>query len=161
MGLLDYLHVGFYHLIGYSRGSIIATRLMVKDKRVARVVLGGMGADFTNPQWPRRVLFYRALNGDTLPPSLEGFVKFVKQAGLDTRVLALLQKYQPSTSVEELAKCKNRVLVISGDEDKENGDGKELAKLLPNSIFKEVPGVHNTTAQTVAFSDAVIAFLNK
>ncbi|MDH7460822.1 alpha/beta hydrolase [Chitinophagaceae bacterium 26-R-25] len=161
MGLLDYLHINLYHLIGYSRGSIISTRLMVKDKRVDKVVLGGMGADFTNPQWPRRVLFYRTLNGDTLPPSLEGFMKFTKQTGLNTKVLALIQKYQPSTSEEELAKCKNKVMVICGDEDKDNGDGKALAKLIPNATFVEVPGVHNTTMQTKAFSDAVTSFLEK
>jgi pimeloyl-ACP methyl ester carboxylesterase len=161
MGLVDHLHLHLYHLIGYSRGSIIASRLMVKDNRVGKVVLGGMGADFTNPQWPRRVLFYRTLNGDTLPPSLEGFVKFAKQAGLDTKVLALIQKYQPSTSEEELARCKNKVLVICGDEDKDNGDGKELAKLIHGATFVEVPGMHNTTMQTKAFSEAVISFLEK
>jgi len=161
MALLDYLHVHLYHLIGYSRGSIISTRLMVKDDRVDKVILGGMGADFTNPQWPRRVLIYRTLNGDTLPPSLEGFVKFARQAGLDTKVLALMQKYQPSTSVEELARCKNKVMVICGDDDKDNGDGKELAKLIPGATFIEVPGMHNTTMQTKAFSNAVTSFLEK
>lgn len=161
IGLLDHLHIDLYHLIGYSRGSIIATRLMVKDKRVDKVVLGGMGADFTNPQWPRRVLFYRTLNGDTLPPSLQDFMQFAKSAGLNTKVLALIQKYQPFTSEEELAKCKNRVMVICGDEDKDNGDGRQLANLIPGATFVEVPGVHNTTMQTKAFSDAVIAFLNK
>ncbi|HXL57158.1 MAG TPA: alpha/beta fold hydrolase, partial [Chitinophagaceae bacterium] len=54
MGLVNMLHLNNYNVIGYSRGSIITARLLVLDKSISKAVMGGMGADFTNPEWPRR-----------------------------------------------------------------------------------------------------------
>jgi hypothetical protein len=61
------------------------------DSRIKKAVLGGMGADFTDPEWPRRKMFYRALMGESVP-ELEGAVKRVKENGLDQLALAYLQK---------------------------------------------------------------------
>src|SRR5688572_31340130 len=71
MGLMTSLGLNKFHVVGYSRGSIITSRLLVKDPRITKAVLGGMGADFTNPAWPRRQMFYRALMGEPVP-ELEG-----------------------------------------------------------------------------------------
>ncbi|HXL54934.1 MAG TPA: alpha/beta fold hydrolase, partial [Chitinophagaceae bacterium] len=120
MGLVNMLHLNNYNLIGYSRGSIITARLLVLDKSISKAVMGGMGADFTNPEWPRRQMFYRALIGDTVK-ELEGVIKYVKKAGLDQLALAYLQKEQPSTSKEALNKVKQPVLIICGDKDTDNG----------------------------------------
>jgi hypothetical protein len=64
---LKFLGVKKYSFVGYSRGSIIGARLLVLDKHVKKAVLGGMGADFTNPEWPRRIAYYEALTYDTIP----------------------------------------------------------------------------------------------
>ncbi len=120
MGLANMLHLNNYNVIGYSRGSIITARLLVLDKCISKAVMGGMGADFTNPEWPRRQMFYRALMGDTVK-ELEGMVKHVKEAGLDQLALAYLQKEQASTSKEALNKVKQPVLIICGDKDTDNG----------------------------------------
>src|SRR3954470_17098619 len=101
MQLAGLLKLQSYNIVGYSRGSIITARLLVLDKRVNKAVLGGMGTDFTNPEWPRRKLFYRALSGDTVA-ELAPMVNYVKQSGLDQQALALLQKEQPSTPRETL-----------------------------------------------------------
>jgi pimeloyl-ACP methyl ester carboxylesterase len=146
--------------VGYSRGSIITARLLVLDKRVKNAVLGGMGADFTNPEWPRRKMFYRALIGDPVP-ELKGVVDYVQQQHLDRLALAYLQKSQPSTSKEDLSKVQQPVLVVSGDKDADNGSAGELAKLLPNSSVATTPGDHNHAASTPEFSKEVINFLKK
>jgi len=160
MKLVSFLKINKYSVVGYSRGSIITARLLVLDKRIQNAVLGGMGADFTNPQWPRRIMFYHALMGDSVP-ELQGAVDYVKQQGFDQLALAYLQKEQPSTSKEELSKITQPVLVISGDEDSDNGSSKALAKLLPNSSLATTPGDHNHAAATVEFSKEVIGFLKK
>jgi len=160
IGLMDFLKIHKYSVVGYSRGSIITARLLVLDKRIQAAVMGGMGADFTNPQWPRRMMFYRALMGDSIP-ELNGVVNYVKQQGLDQLALAYLQKEQPSTSKEELHKIAQPVLVISGDQDADNGSAKELAKLLPNSTLATSPGDHNHAASTPEFSKAVNSFLKR
>ncbi len=158
MGVMDFLKIKQYSAIGYSRGSIITARLLVLDNRVKNAVLGGMGADFTNPEWPRRKMFYRALIGDSIP-ELQSAVDYVKSQGLDRIALAYLQKAQPSTSKEALGKIKKPVLVITGDKDSDNGSAGELAKLLPNSSTATTPGDHNHASATIEFSKAVLDFL--
>lgn len=158
MGLLTMLQIESYAVVGYSRGSIIAARLLVLDKRVTKAVLGGMGDDFTNPEWPRRIMFYRALMGEDVP-ELAGMVKYVQDSKLDQRALAYLQKEQPSTSKDALAKITVPVLVICGDKDSDNGSAGKLADLIPGAKHEEVPGTHNDTARTQAFADAVLRFL--
>ncbi len=160
MLLMKYLGINKYDVIGYSRGSIITARLLVWDKRIRRAVLGGMGTDFTNPNWPRRIMFYQALTYDTVA-ALHSMVQNVQQSGLDQKALALLQKYQPSTSKEALARIKNRVLVIHGDSDIDNGNAQELASIFPNGEIAVTPGDHNHAAATPEFAVVVMGFLKK
>lgn len=160
MLLIDLLKINQYSVVGYSRGSIITARLLVFDKRIQDAVLGGMGTDFTNPQWPRRIMFYHALRGDSVP-ELKGMVENVQKQKLDQVALAYLQRSQPSTSKKELSKISLPVLVISGIEDADNGSATELAKLLPNSTIATVPGDHNHASGTEKFSKEVIHFFQK
>lgn len=160
MGLATSLHLKHYNVLGYSRGSIITARLLVLDKRVYKAVMGGMGADFTNPAWPRRIMFYRALSGDSVK-ELEAVVKHVHDAGLDQQALALQQKYQPSTPKEALAKVKQPVLVICGSEDSDNGSATELVKLFPHAQYVQVPGDHGGAQKTKEFADAVLKFFKE
>ncbi|MFT3681060.1 MAG: alpha/beta hydrolase [Ferruginibacter sp.] len=160
IGLLKFLKVKDYDALGYSRGSIILARVLVKDSNCKRAVIGGMGADFTNPQWPRRIGFYNALMNDTIK-GYEGFRKYIAGKGLDPLVLACQQKEQPSTSKEELAALTQRVLIICGNEDSDNGKGSDLQQLIPNSTYVEVPGNHNNTAYSAAFAKEVLHFFKQ
>ena len=160
MGIATQIGLKKYSVLGYSRGAIIASRVLVLDKRVSKTVIGGMGADFMNPGWPRRIMFYKALSGESVP-ELEGMVKSVKDRGLDQQAQAYLQKSQPSTSKEEFEKAKRPVLVICGDKDEDNGSSKELAAVIPNSDYKRVPGDHGGASRTKEFSNEVITFLRK
>ena len=160
MLLLKHLNIKKYYAVGYSRGSIITARLLVLDKNLQRAVMGGMGADFTNPDWPRRIMFYHALAADTVA-ELHSMVQYVQKSGLDQQALALLQKYQPSTSKEVLQKIKTPVLVIHGTEDVDNGSADELASLFPNAEKAVCPGDHNHAASTPQFASAVLNFLKE
>jgi pimeloyl-ACP methyl ester carboxylesterase len=157
MGIITSLGIKSYHVLGYSRGSIITARLLVLDKRIDKAVLGGMGAAFTNPNWPRRIQFYQALIGEDVP-ELKSMVEYVQKSGLDQLALAYQQKEQPSTSVKSLSKIKKQVLIICGDQDRDNGLGVDLAKLIPKAKYLEVAGNHNNASNTKAFSDSVISF---
>jgi len=160
IGLMKYLGINRYDAIGYSRGSIILASLLVLDKHCEHAVIGGMGADFTNPLWPRRIGFYNALMNDTIK-GYEEFRKYIAGKGLNPLVLACQQKEQPSTSEEELAKLKQPVLIICGREDTDNGKGSDLQLLIPNSTFAEVPGTHNTAWNTPEFAEKAVAFLRQ
>jgi pimeloyl-ACP methyl ester carboxylesterase len=160
IGLMNFLGIKRYALVGYSRGSIIGARLLVMDKHVRTAVLGGMGADFTNPNWPRRIAFYEALMYDTIP-GFEGVRKRIADNGLDKLALAYQQKGQPSTSKEELGKVKKRVMVVCGDKDQDNGNGADLAKLIPSAIYVTVPGNHGSAWHSSEFTAEIMGFLLK
>lgn len=158
MAIATELKLGKYNVVGYSRGSIITARLLVQDKRIAKAVLGGMGTDFTNPEWPRRKMFYRALSGDSVP-ELQQMVNYVKSTPtLDQTALAYLQKEQPSTPIATLQKVTIPILVICGDKDEDNGSGKALAQVFSNAQFVQVPGDHGAAMNTQEFSNAVLSF---
>ncbi|MGH2643642.1 MAG: alpha/beta fold hydrolase, partial [Chitinophagaceae bacterium] len=160
MGLMTFLHIKRYSVVGYSRGSIITARLLLLDKRIEDAVIGGMGTQFTNPEWPRRLMFYHALIADTVL-ELKNLVKYIQQQHLDQLALAYLQKYQPSATVAELHSIKQPVLVIRGDDDHYNVSAPDLAKILPHSTYETTPSDHDQAYTTTEFSKDVINFFKK
>jgi len=156
--LVDTLGAPRFSVVGYSRGAIIAARVLVLDRRVDRAILGGMGLDFTNPEWPRRKAFYEALSGKDVP-DLKAMVQSVQDRGLDQTALALSQKQQPSTSLAELKAVAVPVLVIAGDRDADNGSADDLARAIPGATKATVPGDHGGTPRTQPFADRVTQFL--
>jgi len=161
MGLMTYLGFKQYDVVGYSRGSIITSRLLVLDERLHKAIMGGMGDGYTDPDWPRRVHAYEALMGDTTHHDVDDMVKYIHSQHFDELALALQQKYQPSTSPAELAAVKIPVLIIRGTGDKENGSETGLNRLIPRSGLVYVPGNHNTAIRTPEFGDAVLKFLKE
>jgi pimeloyl-ACP methyl ester carboxylesterase len=160
MGLISFLGIPQYMVVGYSRGSIITARLLVLDKRITRAVMGGIGLDFSNPEWPRRIMFYKALRGDSIP-ELAPMVKRIQSEGLDQQALAMQQKEQPSTSIKELNAISVPVLVICGLQDSDNGSAADLAKAMPSAALENVPGDHGSASRTTEFSIHVISFLGQ
>lgn len=158
MLLMSFLKIKKYNAIGYSRGSVVLAELLTKDKRIKKAVLGGMGLDFTNPNWDRRIMFMDAFAG-AINEETKGAVDYAKSIQADLRSLHLQQKYQPATSKILLSKIKKEVLVICGDEDTDNGDPLKLKNVFPNGVIKIVPGDHNGTYKTKEFSKAILSFL--
>ena len=159
MGVVGELGLPAYTAVGYSRGSIITARLMVLDHRLQQAVMGGMGTDFTNPDWPRRVMFYKALSGIEVAPEMEPVLANIAKMGLDKGLLACMQKEQPSTPVDSLKRVGIKVLVACGDKDSDNGKAADLYKLFKQGSFVTVPGDHGAAVQTKEFSEAVLRWL--
>ena len=160
VSLASSLGIKSYSVVGYSRGSIIAASLLAIDKRVNKAVLGGMGTDFTNPEWTRRKMFYHVLNGDTTVAELEPLIKRIQSdTSLDRTALALQQKEQPSTPKKVLRAVNQPVMVICGSEDSDNGNAKALALLFKKGKYAEVPGDHGFAMSTKEFGENVIRFL--
>ena len=157
--LMNHLDVDRYKAIGYSRGSIVLAKLLTEDDSIEKAVLGGMGIDFTNADWDRRIMFAKAFDGD-INEITKGAVDYAKSIKADLRSLHLQQKFQPVTSVSELNKIEINVLVICGDEDNDNGNAEELSKIFKSGSLKRVPGDHNGTYKTEGFSLSVLQFLD-
>lgn len=160
-GLTSYLKLKKLIVVGYSRGSIITAKWLTLDKRIKKSVLGGMGLDFTNPDWDRRILFANAFaEGAELTEETKGAVVYAKSVQADLKALHYLQKYQPVTSFFALGKIRSKVFIIAGDEDLENGNPEALHKAIPKSKFEIVEGSHNEAYKSASFSKAIISFLN-
>lgn len=158
MALATHLGLKKYLAVGYSRGSIVLAKLLTQDKRIKKAVIGGMGIDFTNPQWDRRIMFAEAFDGNVTAET-EGAVNYAKSINADLKSLYLQQKHQPVTSLKELKTIKVKVLVIAGDLDTDNGDPGALQKEIPNSELKIIKGDHNGAYKTAQFSKAICSFL--
>lgn len=159
MGLMTSLNVTKYNIVGYSRGSIIASRLLMLDTRVNKTVMGGMGDGFVDPNWPRRIHAYRTLMGDKRYHEFDDMIKYIHSQNFDVAALAMQQKHQPSTSRAEFSQVTKPVLIIRGSEDKEDGSEIGLQRLIPNARVSYVPGDHNSASKTNQFSAAVFFFL--
>ncbi len=160
VALADHLRLKKYIAIGYSRGSIVLAKLLTQETRISKAVIGGMGFDFTNLNWDRRIAFADAFSGRAeLTPMTEGAVNYAKSINADLKVLGLLQDYQPVTSPEELRSIQVETLIICGDEDLDNGSPQELQSYLLNSQLVIVKGDHNNTYKQANFSEAVLRFL--
>ena len=157
--LMDHLKIKRYKAIGYSRGSIVLAKLLTMDKRIKKAVLGGMGVDFTNPDWDRRTMFAKAFAGETNEIT-QGAVDYARSIHADLLSLHLQQKHQPVTSLRELGAIRKRILIITGDQDTDNGDPEKLQRALPRAEFQIVEGDHNGTYKTKGFSKAIIDFLD-
>jgi len=162
VALIDHLELKSYMAIGYSRGSIVLAKLLTQDRRISKAVLGGMGLDFTDPNWNRRLMFADAFAGIApLNETTKGAVNYAKSINANLEILSHLQTHQPVTSIEELQKIDTSILVIAGDEDTDNGSPKELANHLSNSQLIIVPGDHNNTHKTSAFANEVLDYLKE
>ena len=160
MALADYLQLTTYMAVGYSRGSIILAKLLTEEDRISKAVFGGMGIDFTNPNWDRRIAFADAFSGRSEPNEMtKGAIDYANSIHADIRALGFLQDYQPITSLTELANIKIETLVIYGDQDKDNGNPEDLGKQLPNSKLAIVKGDHNNTYKQENFAEEIMRFL--
>ena len=156
--LMNHLKVEKYKAVGYSRGSIVLAKLLTEDDRIEKAVLGGMGIDFTNPEWDRKIMFANAFKGE-MNQLTKGAVDYAKSINADFRSLYLQQKYQPVTSVKELNELVIEILVISGTDDLDNGSAEDLKNSFVKGKLEKVPGDHNGTYKTEAFSNSIIRFL--
>lgn len=158
--LADHLALETFAVVGYSRGSIVLAKWLTQEPRIHRAVIGGMGFDFTKPEWERRLLFAAAFGGKAeLTDDTRGAVEYATSIGADLRSLHLQQKHQPVTSPDALRQVSIPIMVLVGDKDKDNGNPGNLERLFPNGKLNIVPGDHNTTYRSVVFGAAAMAFI--
>ena len=160
MALANHLKLENYMALGYSRGSIVLAKVLTLDNRIHKAIIGGMGADFTDPNWDRRIAFADAFSGRAEPTELtRGAVTYAKSIDANLKILGFLQDYQPVSSATELGAIRIPILIVCGDEDLDNGSPEALQKMIPQSRLTLVKGDHNNTYKQTNFAAAVLAFL--
>ena len=162
-GLIAHLGLADHDLGGYSLGARTAVRMVVEGARPRRLVIAGMGLKGLLDTGRRSDHFRHVLTG--MGRHEQGSPEWLAEAFLKTTggdpeaLLPLLGSFVDS-SEEELRAIAIPTLVLSGAEDQDNGPANELANLLPDGRFVEVPGNHMSAVTKPDLGRAIADFLS-
>ena len=162
LALIAHLGLTDYDLGGYSLGGRTAVRMVVMGARPRRLIVAGMGLKGLLSTGGRSAHFKKILTG--LGTHERGSPEWLAEAFLKTTggdpqaLLPLLGSFVDSTEAE-LRAIEMPTLVVSGDEDQDNGPAAELADLLPDARFVEVPGGHMSAVTKPELGREIAAFL--
>jgi pimeloyl-ACP methyl ester carboxylesterase len=160
--LIAHLGLTDYDLGGYSLGARTSARMAIMGARPRRLVIAGMGLRGMLETGRRSAHFRKVLTGMGTHErgSNEWMAEaFLKTTGADPKaLLPLLGSFVDSTETELLG-IDVPTLVLSGSEDQDNGPAEELAELLPDARFVEVPGNHMNSVTRPEMGRAIADFL--
>ena len=163
--LLANLGLGEFDLGGFSLGARVTIEAVLGGLRPRRAILSGTGLDvLTN--WKRRCRFFMeaidrfdsARRGD--PHWLA--IQFMRTMKTDREAMKQLlgtmeDHEEPSAVVESFVMP---TLVVCGIEDQENGSAEELANMLPDACYEEIPGTHMSSITKPDLGEAIARFLS-
>jgi pimeloyl-ACP methyl ester carboxylesterase len=160
--LIAHLGLADYDLGGYSLGARTSARMAILGARPRRLVIAGMGLRGMLETGRRSAHFRKVLTGMGTHErgSNEWMAEaFLKTTGGDPRaLLPLLGSFVDSTEAE-LVGIAMPILIVSGIEDQDNGPAEDLARLLPDARFVEVPGNHMNAVTKPELGGAIADFL--
>jgi hypothetical protein len=84
---------------------------------------------------------------------------FLKTSGGDPEALLRILDTFVDTPIEAIRAIPQRTLVLSGDEDDDNGSGEELADALPDGTFRTAPGNHMSVVTRPELGAIIADFL--
>lgn len=160
--LLRQLNLTDYDLVGYSLGARTAVRMLARGARPRKVVLGGMGDSGIMDVAARRDYFADAIKNGAAGqnPKAGAYIQAaLAERGLKADAMLHVLAQQVNTTEAELAAIDIPVLVVSGEDDADNGSAEKLAALMSNAISKRVPGNHLTAVVAPELGRAIASFL--
>jgi pimeloyl-ACP methyl ester carboxylesterase len=160
--LIALLELGEFDLGGFSLGARTTVEAVGEGMRPRRAVLGGAGLEGLR-NWKRRKTFFveaiamfdTVKRGD--PHWLS--IQFMKSQGVDRVAAAQLLESFEDAFMKWLEAFTMPTLVVCGSEDDDNGSAEELANVLPNAIFEEIPGTHMSSVTKPELGEANAAFI--
>jgi pimeloyl-ACP methyl ester carboxylesterase len=160
--LIGHLGLADYDLGGYSLGARTSARMVIHGATPRRLAICGMGLRGMLETGRRSAHFRKVLTGmgSHVRGSDEWLAEaFLKTTGGDPKaLLPLLGSFVDSTE-DELRGIAMPTLVLSGSEDQDNGPAHELADLLPDGRYVEVPGNHMNAVTRPDLGRALADFL--
>lgn len=162
--LIEELDLTDFDLGGFSLGARTTIEAVIGGVRPRRAILSGTGLDvLTN--WERRSNFYTtAISkfGNVSRDDPHWFaIQFMKTMKIDLEAARLLlgtmhDREDKHALVDAFTM---RTLVLCGVEDHDNGSAPELASVLPDAQYVEVPGTHMSSVTKPEFGEAIASFL--
>jgi len=162
--LVRHLGLTDYDLGGYSLGGRTVLRMLVRRGRPRKAILSGMGLDGILDPNKRRDFFRTVLTG--LGLHKRGSAAWMAEAFLKTTggdplaMLPLLDTFV-ATTCDEVEAIALPVLVLSGEDDHDNGSSADLAASLPQGELVEIAGNHMTSVLQPALGRSILEFLQQ
>jgi pimeloyl-ACP methyl ester carboxylesterase len=162
--LFDHLGRPTYDVVGYSMGSVVASRLVTGDARVRSLVLGGVGAGLLG----RRPSRLGSAIADALlaedpanvtEPVPRAFRRFADSTGADRAALAAIQSARRFVGEAHIESIAVPTLVVTGDRDTMAGAPEALAERIPGARARVVQGDHLSAVRDPAFIASIVDFL--
>jgi pimeloyl-ACP methyl ester carboxylesterase len=163
VALMTHLQAEPHAVIGYSFGSLTALRYHLLTRQGGHLVLGGIGdsaADESNTD--RNDGFRAALGqleaGEDTAGARAFKARIAASDGSLTGFLGALSS-RLYTGADLLRTFDVPVLVMTGDQDLDNGSGPALATIIPNAEYRELTGTHVSAATDPKFVTETLAFI--
>jgi pimeloyl-ACP methyl ester carboxylesterase len=162
LALIEHLGLIDFDLGGYSLGARTAVRMVIRGAAPRRLTISGMGLRGLLDTGDRAAHFRRILTGlGTFERGSPEWMAeaFLKTTGGDPEALLPLLGSFVDSAEEELRAIRAPTLVASGAEDQDNGHAEELAAILPDARFVEVPGNHMSAVTRPELGRVIADFL--
>jgi len=161
--LVEHLQLTDFDLGGFSLGARTTVEAVGEGMRPRKAVLGGAGLEGLRNWKRRKDFFIEAIEGfDTIqrgdPHWLS--IQFMKSQKVDRLASAQLLESFEDAFMNWLQAFMMPTLVVCGDHDDDNGSAEELASVLPNAVFREVPGTHMSSVTKPELGEVIGQFLS-
>jgi len=160
--LIAHLALTDFDLGGFSLGARTTVEGIGEGLRPRRAILGGAGLEGLR-HWERRKNFFlEAIElFDRVPRSDPHWlsIQFMKSQKIDRVSAALLLQSFADAFMDWLKAFTMPTLVVCGSEDDDNGSAEELAAMLPNATFQEIPGTHMSSVTKPELGEAIAQYL--
>lgn len=160
--LVALLDLKEFDLGGFSLGARTTVEAVGEGLRPRKAILGGAGLQGLRNWRVRKTFFLDAISmfdkvqrGD--PHWLS--IQFMKSQKVDRVAAAHLLESFEDAFMSWLDAFTMPTLVVCGTEDDDNGSAEELANILPDAVFEEVPGTHMSSVTKPQFGEAIAGFL--
>jgi pimeloyl-ACP methyl ester carboxylesterase len=160
--LVAHLELTEFDLGGFSLGARTTVEAVGEGMTPGRAILGGAGLEGLR-NWKRRKTFF--LEAIAMFDSVQRgdphwlSIQFMKSQKVDRVAAAQLLESFEDAFIDWLQKFTMPTLVVCGSEDDDNGSAEELANVLPNATFVEVPGTHMSSVTKPELGEAIARFL--
>jgi pimeloyl-ACP methyl ester carboxylesterase len=161
--LVEHCGLEDYDLGGFSLGARTTLHAAATGAlSPAREVIGGMGTAGLG-EWQKRAAHFRRVidEFDSIEQGDPAYFSkmFLKSQGVDRVAARMLLDTMPDLDLALLANITVPSLVVCGVEDRDNGSAADLAALLPDATFVEVPGNHMSSCTKPDMGLAIAGWL--
>jgi pimeloyl-ACP methyl ester carboxylesterase len=164
-GLFDVLGADHVHLAGYSMGGVVSLITAARDKRVERLVVGGIGGRVVRSELPGGrasadvlVTALLADDPDTVPAAGRGLRALADRVGADRPSLAAIARAgrQGVVDVDDITAV---TLVLVGEDDAVASNPEVLAAAIGGGAqLRLLSGDHLTALRDPRFVSSIVDF---